>query len=138
MMTLRPLRNRLAGLALLLQVLAAFGATHGLVLCVGAAGHVAVEDYEAASHCRESGGGLDTNDFTGTSVLGASPACVDTPLLAAGIERSNSPLRFAAVAMALAPIAELPSFDAFADHAGWTRESRSNSTRILKSIVLLI
>jgi len=137
-MTPRPLRNRLAGLALLLQVLVAFGATRGLVLCVGPWGHVAVEDYEASSQCRESDSGLGTDAFTGSLVLGTPPACVDTPLLGAALEPSTSPLRFAAIALAMAPVADPSPLDLFADRAGWTHDLRPKSARILRSVVLLI
>ena len=135
---MRPLRSRLAGLALLLQVLVAFGATRGLVLCVGPAGHVAVEDYDAASRCRESYSGLATDAATGLSVLGAHPACVDTPILGVAGERSTSLLRFATVTLAISPTAELPLLDAFAQHVDWTQELPLTIARILRSVVLLI
>lgn len=137
-MATRPLRNRLAGIALLLQVLVAFGASRGLVLCVGPAGHVAVEDYEAASRCRESEVGVGTNAFTGFSVLGAPPACVDTPLLGSAAERSTSPVRFLAAAVATASVAELPRAEAFAGRADWLHERPPTRSRILRSVILLI
>ncbi len=53
LMTRQPIRNRIAALALVLQVFAVFGTTRGIVLCVGPAAHVA-EDTQAAARCKAS------------------------------------------------------------------------------------
>jgi len=136
-MTTRPFRSLLAASALVLQVLMGLGATRGVVLCVGSAGHVAFEGYEAASRCREADNGLAADAFTGSSEAGAPPACVDTPLLEAGSERSTSPLRFAPAVVAEAPAALLPRRVELVGRAAWMLGAPRDA-RILRSVILLI
>ncbi len=76
--------------------------------------------------------------LTGSPVLGASPACVDTPLLGSVSERITSTLRFGTPAVATLPVAEILHRVVIEGRVVWMRESRPTSARILRSVVLLI
>ena len=133
-----PLRNRLAGIALLLQVLATFGAARGLVLCVGPEGHVAVEDPQAALRCQESENGLGTHDFSGTSRFSAPATCVDSPILGVYPEKCTPTVPAAATAVAMGPVAEIPRLKVLASRIGPMREPAPPSVHVLRKVVLLI
>lgn len=137
-MTIRTARRRFAGIVLALQVLVAFGAAHGLVLCVGPAGHVAVEDYEAALRCHASAAALEANPVVGASVLGVTSECADTPLLQAAPERSASPLRISTASVAASSVVEPPRRDVLPGRSVWEHRSLQTSAHILRSVVLLI
>lgn len=137
-MITRTLRNRLAGIAVLLQVLAVLGITPGLVLCVGTTGHIAVEAAEAAGRCRESDSGLVTDDIAGQPALRVTPMCVDTPFSTAFPDRSTSPLPLGAAAMAAAPVAEVPRPEVLGTRARLRVELPFARARLLRTVVLLI
>ena len=136
-MITQVLRSGLVGLALLLQVVAATGAAQYFVVCVGPAGHVAVEDYEAASRCRASESGLGAEVFAGFSIVGARSVCVDTALFGASPEGSTSLLRAPALVVATAVVA-LPDVEVAPRRAVWSQDPPGMSTRVLRSVVLLI
>jgi hypothetical protein len=135
----RLLRHGVVGLALLLQVVATFGATRGLILCIQASGHVAVEDYAAMARCHAPAGALATHAVGDVSVRGAPERCVDTQLLEDIREGSAAPRQSGAVPVALAASGGLGLHDAFAGRAIRLREPPpAKPARVLRSIVLLI
>jgi hypothetical protein len=124
-------------LGVLLQAFAAMGAPYALVLCVGSAGHVAIEDESSASRCRTEQGGL----ATAGSEPGVTGSCVDTPLggALAGSPASTVPLPHPA--QMLAAPAYLSALDAQGALA--VRPDRRPAVapglgRILRATVLLI
>ena len=137
-MSTHSLHSRFVGLALLLQVVVAFGPMRGLVLCVGPAGHVAVEDDEAALRCRDLATEIGPVGSIATPMVRAPATCVDTLLLGAAPHQSTSPLRFAVAALATVPVAELPRPRVFARGGASMREPPPASARILRSVILLI
>ena len=137
-MTTRRPRSQLTILALLLQVLAIFGGAKGVVLCVGQAGHVAIEDYKAAQRCRESSAGLASDVVSGSSTVAAPPACVDTPAFVAALEQATSPARGHDVAVAVPLATTLPLAPLAAIRVARTTAPPPPSARILRSVVLLI
>lgn len=133
-----PIRNRVAALALVLQVLAVFGTARGLVLCVGPAGHVAVEDAQAAVRCRASQGEIPDTPTNGRPTVAASPACSDTPVFEAAPNRTVSAPRFEGLAVAATLAALFPQPAATAPVARRWSQPRPLETRRLRTIVLLI
>ena len=137
-MTARLLRSRLAAIVFALQALAAFGAARGLVVCVGTAGHVAVEDPDAAARCRASAIGLDSGKSKVASAFHTPPACVDTPLLGAASERSTPSARNFDTVLATTSVVALPRMDRVVGRVAWTREPPPSHARHLRSVILLI
>lgn len=138
-MTTRHPRRLLTVLALLLQVLAILGGAKGVVVCVGQAGHVAVEDYKAAQICRESSAGFaaDADVASGSAAVAAPADCVDTPLWVATFERATSPARGHDVAIAPSPASALPLAPLLAIAVA-RATAPPPSTHVLRSVVLLI
>jgi len=137
-MTRHLIRNRFAALALALQVVAVFGTARGLVLCVGPAGHLAVEDTEAAARCRALQAEHATESLGGGPAAGAPAACFDTPVFAAAADRGTSPVRFALPALAVAPHISLPRPTLLTWRVHPSAEPRPGPARMLRSVVLLI
>lgn len=103
-------------------------------MCVGLAGHVAVEDYAGAVRCREAGSELATRIFGGSSIS-VSAACIDTPLVGATDRVAG---RSATAPIHAAPSADVPGAQRF-----WVSEiSRIgpvlSRAHIQRSVVLLI
>lgn len=138
LMTRSPTRNRLAALALVLQVLAVFGTMRGLVVCVGAAGHRAIEDREAAARCRADEADLLVDSAGGAPEVRVPAPCVDTPLMTAASDRGASPLRFAPDAIAISAVAVLPRPEVLERRVRPWAEPPVARARLLRSVVLQI
>jgi len=130
-------RNRFAALALVLQVVAVFGTAPGVVLCVGPAGHLAVENTEAAARCRALQAELALESLGGVPAVGAPATCVDTPVFTAA-DRGASLVRFVLPALAAALHTALPRPTVTTWRAHPSAEPRAARARMLRSVVLLI
>ena len=138
-MTSRPLHISFTAFAVLLfQALAIFGTARGLVYCVGPAGHLAIEDNDAARRCRESSAGLGADLSGGTPVVNGHPVCVDTPLSAQVLNRAVSLAMTHDFVVAALSVAGFESARPLVVRLTRTPALPSPNARSLRSVVLLI
>ena len=139
-MTTRTLLSYLIALALLPQFLAISAGAHGLVVCVGQGGHVAIEDHEAARRCRDSSAGIGVDSSSGSLIVnGPAAVCVDTPLVGSADQLVTSIARSHGEILIAAPSNELGLRSApLVGHVPRTLPAPAASSRLLRGVVLLI